>query len=54
VLLDSGFPFIKRELLTLNPANYPFPTQFRTAFVEYNATELLEDLAESLKFTRIV
>jgi hypothetical protein len=54
VLLDSGFPFIKRELLTLNPANYPFPTQFRTAFVEHNATVLLEDLAESLKFTRII
>lgn len=53
-LLDSGFHFIKRELLTLNPADYPFPTQFRTAFVEHNATLLLEDLAESLKFTRII
>jgi hypothetical protein len=53
-LLERGFPFIKRELLTLNPADYPFPTQFRDAFVEHNATVLLEDLAESLKFTRII
>ena len=53
-LLDSGFPFIKRELLTLNPANYPFPNQFRAAFEEHNATILLDDLAKSLKFTRII
>ena len=53
-LLNSGFPFIKRELLTLNPASYPFPNQFRVAFEEHNATILLDDLAKSLKFTRII
>lgn len=53
-LLESGFPFIKRELLTLNPADYPFPNQFRAAFEEHDATILLDDLAESLTFTRII
>lgn len=53
-LLESGFPFIKRELLTLNPADYPFPNQFRAAFEKHDATVLLDDLAESLTFTRII
>ncbi len=43
-LLDSGFPFIKKELLILNPLNYPFPYQFRAVFEEHGVTVLLDDL----------
>jgi hypothetical protein len=53
-LLKSGFPFIKRELLTLNPTNYPFPEQFRAAFENHDAINLLDDLATTIKFTRII
>ncbi|MEN9896984.1 MAG: hypothetical protein RLZZ66_633 [Pseudomonadota bacterium] len=53
-LLDSGFPFIKRELLTLNPTNYPFPEKFRATFEKYDAINLLDDLAITIKFTRII
>jgi len=54
VLVDSGFPFVKRELLTLNPSNYPFPRQFRRVFKELGATELLEDLAGAFKCSKII
>lgn len=53
-LLDSGFPFVKRELLTLNPAHYPFPGQFRAAFEQHGATHLLDDLVGTLTFTHII
>lgn len=53
-LVESGFPFVKRELMTLNPTNYPFPYQFRAVFEEHKATELLDDLSEAFKFGRII
>ena len=53
-LLDNGFPFVKRELITLNPAQYPFPYQFRAAFEEHNATELLDDLAGKIELSIVL
>jgi hypothetical protein len=54
VLIDSGFPFVKRELLTLNPTNYPFPEQFRRAFEKNNQTELLDDLTNAYKSSKVI
>lgn len=53
-LITRGFPFVKRELITLNPANYPFPYQFRQVFEEYKAGYLLDDLATAFQLTRVV
>jgi len=53
-LIDSGFPFVKRELITLNPSNYPFPYQFRQVFEEYKVDYLLDDLATAFKLGRII
>ncbi len=53
-LIESDFPFIKRELLAFNPGNYPFPHQFRAAFEERGATELLDDMAGAFKLSRII
>jgi len=53
-LVDSGFPFVKRELLTLNPINYPFPQQFRQVFEKQGKAELLKDLAGAFKCTKII
>lgn len=53
-LVSSGFPFVKRELITLNPANYPFPYQFRQVFEEHKASYLLDDLATAFKLTRVI
>lgn len=53
-LVSSGFPFVKRELITLNPANYPFPYQFRQVFEEYKANYLLDDLATGFKLSRVI
>lgn len=54
ILIERGFPFIKKELLTLNPINYPFPYQFRQTFEKFGATEFLKDLPGSYKATRVV
>lgn len=54
ILMDSGFPFIKKELLTLNPIGYPFPYQFRQTFEKYAATEFLKDLPGTVKAIRVV
>ncbi len=51
-LIVSGFPFIKKELITLNPANYPFPSKIRVVFNEAGISNLLEDLPLSNKLTR--
>lgn len=53
-LIDSGFPFIKKELLTLNPTGYPYPSEFRDIFKTHDATDLLDDLASSLRFNQII
>ena len=54
VLIDSGFPFVKRELLTLNPTNYPFPEQFRQVFEKNNQTELLDDLTDAYSTSKVI
>lgn len=53
-LVESGFPFVKRELMALNPTNYPFPYQFRAVFEEHKATALLDDLSEAFRFGKII
>ena len=54
VLIKQGFPFVKKELISLNPANYPFPQQFRVIFEETGMTHLLDDLYQANKFSRVV
>lgn len=54
VLIDANFPFVKKELLLLNPTNYPFPEQFRQVFTKHGKTNLLEDLAGTFKFSKVV
>lgn len=53
-LFESGFPFVKKELITLNPANYPFPDQFRALFVKFKLTKLINDLSVAFKSKKIL
>ena len=52
ILIKQGFPFIKKELITLNPANYPFPKKIRALFKESKMEILLKDLPYINEFKR--